>query len=54
MGHTYRNFVNSETYAATPGNQVDQIDPVDYFLAVRGGQANPANVPKEDGKPVKN
>ena len=33
-----------ETYAATPGTQVDQNDPVDYFLAVRGGQANPATV----------
>jgi uncharacterized protein (TIGR03083 family) len=44
VGHTYRNFVNLETYAATPGNQVDQIDPVDYFLAVRGGQANLASV----------
>lgn len=44
VGHTYRSFVNLETYAATPGTQVDQNDPVDYFLAVRGGQANPATV----------
>jgi len=48
VGHTYRSFVNLETYAATPGTQVDQqvdqIEPIDYFLAVRGSFANPASV----------
>ena len=44
VGHTYRSFVNLENYAATPGAQVEQSDPIDYFLAVRGGLANPASV----------
>lgn len=44
VGHTSRALITVEEYLGRPASQRDLERPVDYYIRVRGGQADPASV----------
>jgi uncharacterized protein (TIGR03083 family) len=44
VGHTSRALLTVETYLAQPAAQREVLRPVDYYIRVRGGLADPASV----------